>query len=36
MGGLLGQGYSGDQASRLMLSAMRAYCPEKLGGTPLG
>jgi hypothetical protein len=35
MAGLMGRGLSGAQASGLQIAAMRAYCPEKIGGMRL-
>lgn len=35
MTGLMAQGYSNVQASNIQLAGIRAYCPEKIAGTPL-
>ena len=36
MTGLMAQGYSNVQASTLFLAGIKAYCPGKIAGTPLG
>jgi hypothetical protein len=35
MTALMAQGYSNVQASNIQLAGIRAYCPEKIAGTPL-
>jgi hypothetical protein len=36
MAGLMAQGLSNVQASNVFLDGLKAYCPEKIAGMPLG